>query len=87
MRIGPAVIDTTNMTLDDLDLMIKELKKIRSRRIKAQESKAELSAIIADMKENGLSFCDKYTGEVLNADHFLIYDDKENCVLEGEWKP
>ena len=87
MKIGPATIDTNSMTLEEIETLIKELRRIRERRNNARTRMNQFSSMLEAMKEEGFGFCDKYTGEVLNADNFLIYDDKENCVLEGEWKP
>lgn len=87
MKIGPATIDTNSMTFEEVDTMIRELKKIRERRNNARAWMNRFSSILAEMKEEGFSFCDKYTGEVLDASHFDIYDDKEVYVLKGGWNP
>lgn len=87
MKIGPATIDTNSMTLEEVDTLIKELRRIRERRNNAHSRMNQFSSMLEAMKDEGLSFCDKYTGEVLDASHFVVYDNKEDCVLEGEWAP
>ena len=87
MKIGPATIDTNSMTLEEVDTMIQELRHIRERKRNARSRMNQFSSMLAEIKEDGFSFCDKYTGEVLDASHFVVYDNKENCVLEGEWAP
>ena len=56
MRIGRTIIDTDNMTTEELDIIIRELRGIRARKLKAEELKSRMVELIADAKENGFTY-------------------------------
>ena len=76
MRIGRIIIDTDNMSIQDMDVIIKELRGIRARKLKAEELKNQMRELIADAKENGFSFIDKDFGQVWMGDEVELYDEQ-----------
>ena len=76
MRIGRTIIDTDNMTTDELTAIIRELRDIRARKMKAEELKNRMLELIADAKENGFTFIDKDFGQVWTDNDFTLYDEQ-----------
>lgn len=76
MRIGRTIIDTDNMSVEDMDVIINELRAIRSRKRKAEELKNRMVELIADAKENGFTFIDKDFGQVWSGNDVELYDEQ-----------
>lgn len=85
MRIGSVILDTDNMSVEDVNVLINQLKQVRARKSEARSYKQRLASMLEGMKEEGFTFCSQYTGEVLKAEDWLVYDEHEKCVHEGEW--
>lgn len=76
MRIGRAIIDTDNMSIEDIEIIIKELRTIRARKLKAEELMNRMLELIADAKENGFTFIDKDFGYVVGNTDLTLYDEQ-----------
>lgn len=76
MRIGRTIIDTDNMSAEDMDVIIKELRAIRARKLKAEELKTRMLELIADAKENGFTFIDKDFGQVGSGNDVELYNER-----------
>ena len=76
MRIGRTIIDTDNMSTEDMNVIIKELRAIRARKLKAEELKTRMLELITDAKENGFTFIDKDFGQVWTSNDFELYDER-----------
>ena len=64
------------MTTEELDIIIRELRGIRARKLKAEELKSRMVELIADAKENGFTFIDKDFGQVWTGNDVELYDEK-----------
>ena len=76
MRIGRMIIDTDNMSIEDMDTIIREMRAIRARKLKAEELKNRMLELIADAKENGFTFVDKDFGQVWTGNDVELYDEQ-----------
>ena len=76
MRIGRMIIDTDNMSIEDMDTIIREMRSIRARKLKAEELKNRMLELIADAKENGFAFIDKDFGQVWTVNDVELYDEQ-----------
>ena len=76
MRIGRTIIDTDNMSVEDMDVIIKEIRAIRARKLKAEELKNRMLELIADAKDNGFTFIDKDFGQVWSGNDVELYDER-----------
>ena len=76
MRIGRMIIDTDNMSIEDMDTIIREMRSIRARKLKAEELKSRMLELIADAKENGFTFIDKDFGQVWTCNDVELYDEQ-----------
>ena len=76
MRIGRIIIDTDNMSIEDMTTVIREMRLIRARKLKAEELKTRMLELIADAKENGFSFIDKDFGQVWSGNDVELYDER-----------
>lgn len=85
MRIGKTILDLESLTEEDLSLVIKEAKTLRSRKMDARNLREGFEAMISNAQERGLDICNKYTGEVLNTHDWVVYDTTLQCLHEGEW--
>ena len=85
MRIGKVLIDTEDMSVEDLDALIKEAKRVRSRKNGAREFYCGFEDLLSGAKDRSYTLCSRYTGEVLKASDWVVYDEEEKCLQEGEW--
>lgn len=76
MRIGRTIIDTDNMTTDELAIIIRELRDIRARKLKADELNNRMNELLAEAKENNFIFINDYTGQVLPQEYIKVIDEQ-----------
>lgn len=76
MRIGRIIINTDNMSIEEMETIIREMRKIRARKLKAEELKNRMLELIADAKENGFTFIDKDFGQVWTGNDVELYDEQ-----------
>jgi spore germination protein YaaH len=70
------IIDTDNMSIEEMDTIIREMRAIRARKLKAEELKNRMLELIADAKENGFTFIDKDFGQVWTGNDVELYDEQ-----------
>ena len=85
MRIGNTILDLESLTEHDLTEVINEAKRLRSRKADSRNLREGFTAILEGAKDRKFSLCNKYTGEVLVADDWIVYDEENQCLHEGEW--
>ena len=76
MRIGRTIIDTDNMSAEDLKVIINELRAIRARKLKAEELNSRMNELLAEAKENNFIFINDYTGQVLPQEYIKVIDEQ-----------
>jgi hypothetical protein len=76
MRIGRTIIDTDNMSAEDMDVIIKALRAIRARKLKAEELNNRMNELLAEAKENNFIFINDYTGQVLPQEYIKVIDEQ-----------
>lgn len=76
MRIGKALINTDEMTVEELTAIITELRDIRKRKEQANELRSRMNDLIAEARNNGFTFIDKDFGYVRELNDFELYDEK-----------
>ena len=76
MRIGRTIIDTDNMTVEEMDILIKELRGIRARKVKKETFANALMSVLEDAKSEGFIFADKDFGQVIESKDVAIYDER-----------
>lgn len=76
MRIGRTIIDTDNMSVEDMDVIIRELRAIRARKLKADELNSRMNELLAEAKENNFIFINDYTGQVLPQEYVKVIDEQ-----------
>ena len=76
MRIGNIILDTDNMEIEEMGNLINELKKIKSRKIRAQQLKNSYNELIAAAEEDGFTFIDKNFRFVREIDDIEILDER-----------
>lgn len=84
MRIGNAIIDTDNMTVEEIDILYHEVHRIRARKREALSAKHQLQFALEDAKKNGFTFCSKHTGEIMQIGDWHVYDEKSHCIHGDE---
>lgn len=84
MRIGPIVIDTDNMTIEEMENMFREVSRILDRKKGARHCKEGLKDAVAEAKKHQYAFCNRYTGEVFNPNDWDVYDEKMECIHSKE---
>ena len=76
MRIGKTILDTDNMTTDEMKMWIDALRQVRARRIEQENLTAAMNALITEAKEKGFVFLDKSCGFVREVDDFTVFDER-----------
>lgn len=76
MRIGKIMIDTDNMTVEELTALIVEFRKIRARKQVELDLKTRMNNLILEAKEQGFTFIDNACGFVREVDDFTMYDER-----------
>ena len=76
MRIGKCVIDTDDMTVDELTAIIVEFRKIRARKMRKEELQEKMNSLISEAQEDGFLFIDNTCGFVREPDDFNIMDER-----------
>lgn len=76
MRIGKIMIDTDSMSIEELTMVINELRETRKRKVQAQELQMKMNALILEAKEQGFTFIDNACGFVREVNDFTLYDER-----------
>ena len=76
MRIGKIMIDTDNMSIDELNMIITKLRDIRKRKEQAHALQMKMNDLILEAKEQGFTFIDNACGFVREVDDFTMYDER-----------
>ncbi len=76
LRIGRTIIDTRNWSVEDYDVIIRDLRKERARKGKADELKLRMENLLNEAKENNFDFIDKDFGNVLTSTDFELLDNE-----------
>jgi hypothetical protein len=76
MRIGRTIIDTDNMSAEDMDVIIKALRAIRARKLQAEELNNRMNTLLTEAKENNFIFINDYTGQVLPQEYIKVIDEQ-----------
>lgn len=71
-----AMIDTDSMSIEDMDTIIKEMRAIRARKLKAEELKVRMLELLADAKENGFTFIDQDADQIWAGYDIVVYDER-----------
>ena len=80
MRIGKVILDTDNMTYEEVDQLVQELREIRKRKCEAKNCKFRMKNMVEEAQEQGFRYINRYTGELFSADEWFVYDEKQNCT-------
>ena len=76
LRIVRTIIDTREWSVEDYDVIIRDLRKERARKAKAEELKSRMTDLLNEAKEEGFDFIDKDFGNVLTPTDFELYDNQ-----------
>lgn len=76
MRIGRMMVDTDEMTIDELTILINDLRKIRKRKQQVADFINRMDATIREAKAEGLVFLDKDYGNVLEEGDYVLFDER-----------
>lgn len=77
MRIGRIMIDTDNMSVEELQTLEHEFHKIRRRKERAESFSHRLNELIAEAKAEGFTFIDKDFGQVIMGNDFTVFDEQK----------
>ena len=87
MMIKNVIIDTTEMSYEDVDNLIQSLRKIRERKTALRNNLKNFRTMITNMRNNeGMTFVSKHTGEVLNPDDWELYDEMSHAFYRESSK-
>ena len=70
------MIDTDNMSIEELTTLITEFRKIRTRKQMELDFKTRMNELILEAKEHGFTFIDNACGFVREVDDCTLYDER-----------
>ena len=70
------MIDTDSMSIDELDVIIRELRAIRARKREAEELNSRMKNLLAEAKEKNFIFINEYTERVLPQEYIRVIDEQ-----------
>lgn len=76
LRIGRTIIDTRDWSVEDYDVIIRDLRKERARKGKADELKLRMETLLNEAKENNFDFIDKDFGNVIRPVDIELIDNE-----------
>lgn len=76
MRVGRHIIDTDNMTTEELSTLINALKEIRARKAKKETYLGAITDLITDAQNEGFVLVDKDFGNIIRVEDLVIYDER-----------
>lgn len=74
MKMRNLVVDTSDMTLEELDSLVQQLRSARARKGEARSRHQNLCALVTNAKDDNFAICNRYTGEILNPNDWVVYD-------------
>ena len=87
MMIKNVIVDTTEMSYEEVDALIQDLRAIRTRKGELRSHLSNFRAMISNMRnDDGMVFLSKHTGEVLNPDDWELYDEINHSFYREEGK-
>ena len=76
MMLKNVIVDTTDMSFEEVDALIQNLRAIRARKGELKSRMDGFRSMIANMRnDEGMSLVSKTTGEVLDPDDWSLYDE------------
>lgn len=76
MRIANTIIDTDSMSIEEMDMFIAELRRIRARKHLAETLKGRMAELIGDAQAAGFDFIDKNFGYIIQSKDLDLYDNQ-----------
>jgi len=76
LRIGRTIIDTRDWSVEDYDVIIRDLRKERARKGKADELKLRMENLLNEAKENNFDFIDKDFGNIWRPEDIQLIDNE-----------
>lgn len=76
LRIGRTIIDTRDWSVEDYDVVIRDLRKERARKLKAEELKNRMFDLLNEANENNFDFIDKDFGNVIRPVDIELMDNE-----------
>lgn len=76
MRVGKIMIDTDNMSPDEIGSLISALEVVHARKTRAESYHKQMNRLIEKAKAEGFTFIDKDYGFVREVDDFTVFDEK-----------
>lgn len=74
MRIGRFIIDTDSMTVEDITIIINELRNIRKRKEQMEHYISTIRTVIKDAQDEGFAITEKNFGQIIENDDLIIQD-------------
>ena len=73
-KVGNALVDTENMSVEELKDVINVLRKVSDRKIAMRNYRERMNELIMLARNDGFDFIDKTCGFVREVDDFTVYD-------------
>lgn len=84
MQMRNFIIDTDDLSFEELDDIIKRLRKARERKGEARARYQNLCEMIQHARDDHFTFCSRHTGEVFNPKDWVVYDDLNHNTAYSE---
>ncbi len=87
MMLKNVIVDTTEMSYEEVDALIQNLRMIRERKATLRNRLANFRSMISNMRnDEGMTLVSKHTGEVLNPNDWELYDETTHTFYHAQEK-
>ena len=84
MKLGHIELNTDDMTYDEVNDLVQELRAIRTRKAELHGRVNTLQSMAFNMREEQMAWVNKHTGEVFNPDDWVLYDETTRTFYTEE---
>lgn len=76
MKVGKIMIDTDNMSTEEIGSLISALEAVHARKTRVERYRNQMNHVIERAKAEGFTFLDKDYGFVREVNDFVVFDEK-----------
>lgn len=84
MELKNVTLNTTDMSYNEINALIQELRDVRARKKELHERVLTMQAMVSNMRDSEMAWVNKYTGEVFDPEDWQLYDETTRTFYNEE---
>ena len=84
MELTNVTLNTTDMSYNEINALIQELRDVRARKKELHERVLTMQAMVSNMRDSEMAWVNKYTGEVFDPEDWQLYDETTRTFYNEE---